>query len=185
MGATPDTYRRGGEGMDVAFDIVESPLGRLLVAATDRGLCAVTIGDDDASLEQALRAEFHAARVCRDSTASLREYATVILGQLTGRAPHRDLPLDIRGTAFERMVWDEIRRIPFGETRTYTEIASSLGRPRAVRAVAKACAANRIAIAIPCHRVMGKDGTERGYRWGVERKRRLLAQERRSADGGG
>jgi AraC family transcriptional regulator of adaptative response/methylated-DNA-[protein]-cysteine methyltransferase len=153
-----------------------------MLAATEKGICAVTLGDSDAQLEAWLRAEFPAAAVER-ADGELAEWLQALLDQLAGELPHPDLPLDVRGTAFQRRVWEELRRIPAGETRTYAEIAGAIGRPAAVRAVARACATNNVSVLIPCHRVVGSDGSLRGYRWGVERKKKLLEAERKSATG--
>jgi len=178
LGITPGAYRRGGAGMELAFTITDSPLGRLLVAATGKGLSALYLGEDDRRLEKELREEFPAARLRRDDGA-LAARVRPILGHLAGRLPALDLPLDVRATAFQWRVWQELRRIPRGETRTYGEIARRIGRPTAARAVARACATNPVSIVIPCHRVVGRDGALIGYRWGVERKRRILEAESR------
>jgi len=176
LGMTPATYRRGGRGMQIAYTTAHSPLGWLLVAATERGICAVSLGDSDAALEQNLKAEFVEANVSRDNSR-LRLWVSGLLSHLCGNQPHLDLPLDVQATAFQWRVWQELRKIPYGETRSYSQIAEAVGRPKAVRAVAGACAANPAAIAIPCHRVVNKDGDTGGYRWGAERKRMLLSRE--------
>jgi AraC family transcriptional regulator of adaptative response/methylated-DNA-[protein]-cysteine methyltransferase len=178
LGMTPGVYRRGGAGMDLAFTITDSPLGRLLVAATERGLSALYLGDDDRRLERELAKEFPAARLRRDDGA-LTSRVRPILDHLAGRLPALDLPLDVQATAFQWRVWQELRRIPRGEIRTYGEVARRIGRPSAARAVARACATNPVSIVIPCHRVVGQDGALTGYRWGVDRKRRILEGERR------
>jgi O-6-methylguanine DNA methyltransferase len=150
---------------------------RLLVAATDRGLSAVRFGETVAELEQALKAEFHAAAFVRDDKG-LREYVEPLLAAIRGENTTVDLPLDIRATAFQKKVWDALRQIPCGETRSYREVAREIGDPTAVRAVARACATNPVALAVPCHRVVRSDGAISGYRWGVERKKKLLERER-------
>lgn len=177
LGMTPATYARGGVGIDIVFVTVPTALGRLLVAATDRGVCRVMLGDNAAALEADLRREFDAARVRHEKGGKLEGFVDAILSYLEGREPHLDLPLDIRATAFQRRVWQELQRIPFGETRTYTEVATSIGQPKATRAVATACGTNPVALIVPCHRVIRGDGELGGYRWGVERKRSLLEKE--------
>ena len=167
--------------MTIAYTLTACPLGRLLVAATERGLCAVRLGDDDGTLEATLRAEFPAATVVRDD-AALGAPVGELLRHLAGEQPHLDLPLDIRATAFQRQVWEALRAIPPGATRSYSQIAQAIGRPTAVRAVAQACAANPVALVIPCHRVVRSGGDLGGYRWGVERKRALLNQEGVTSD---
>jgi AraC family transcriptional regulator of adaptative response/methylated-DNA-[protein]-cysteine methyltransferase len=176
LGMTPGTYRRGGAGATITFAMVPTPLGRMLVAATERGLCAVRFGDSASELERDLRNEFHAAELHRDD-AALRRYIEPLLAALNGEKTTIDLPLDVRATAFQQRVWETLRHIPRGETRSYTEIAREIGDPNAVRAVARACASNPVALAVPCHRVVRSDGDLAGYRWGIERKKRLLAAE--------
>ncbi|HEX9218398.1 MAG TPA: methylated-DNA--[protein]-cysteine S-methyltransferase [Gemmatimonadales bacterium] len=178
LGMTPATYARGGAGLEVVFVTVPTALGRLLVAATDRGVCRVMLGDDAAKLEADLRAEFDAAHVREEKGGKLEGYVAAILSYLEGTEPHLDLPLDIRATAFQRRVWQELRHIPFGETRTYAEVAKAIGQPQATRAVARACATNPAALVIPCHRVVRADGKVDGYRWGLERKKTLLEMEK-------
>jgi len=178
LGMTPATYARGGAGLEVVFVTVPTALGRLLVAATDRGVCRVMLGDDAAKLEADLRAEFDAAHVRDEKGGKLEGYVAAILSYLEGTEPHLDLPLDIRATAFQRRVWQELRHIPFGETRTYAEVAKAIGQPQATRAVARACATNPAALVIPCHRVVRADGKVDGYRWGLERKKTLLEMEK-------
>ena len=173
LGMTPATYARAGRGAHIRFTIVPSPLGPLLVAATARGICRIGVGDH---LEQEFRREFAAATIARDDGALARQ-ARLIVRHLEGRAPHVDLPLDVRATAFQRRVWRELLAIPRGATRSYTEVARAIGRPSATRAVARACATNPVALVVPCHRVVRADGGLGGYRWGEERKRRLLAAE--------
>src|SRR6266702_3397736 len=176
LGMTPATYARGGAGIDIAFAVLPCSLGQLLVAATPRGVCRVSLGDSAASLEAGLAAEFPAARIRKDQT-SLEAAVTAILAYLDGSEPHLDLPLDIRATAFQRRVWQELQRIPYGETRSYADVARRIGSPTASRAVARACATNPAALIIPCHRVVREDGEMGGYRWGLERKKTLLQQE--------
>jgi len=177
LGMTPATYARGGAGMGIAYTTVPTALGRLLVAATERGVCRVALGDGAAALEADLLAEFPAARVVQDKSGKLNGWVSSILAYLDGREPDLDLPLDIRATAFQRRVWQELQRIPFGKTRSYAEVARRIGEPRATRAVAQACGKNPVALVIPCHRVVRADGELGGYRWGVDRKRSLLEQE--------
>ena len=177
LGMTPASYRNRGKGMKVSFTIVDCYLGKLLVAATERGICAVTLGDDAESLETGLRAEFRNAELTLDGKP-LNEFVEGVLGLLSENRPNVNLPLDVQATAFERMVWDELRRIPVGETRSYSEVAEAIGRPKASRAVARACAANPTALVVPCHRVVRKDGSLGGYKWGIERKEKILAQEK-------
>jgi len=164
FGMTPGDYRRGGAGMELAYTIVDSPLGRLLVAATPKGVSAVYMADDDARLERELREEYPAARVRRDDGA-LAARVRPILAHLGGGRRGIDLPLDVEATAFQWRVWQELSRIPAGETRTYGEVARAIGRPTATRAVARACATNPVSIVVPCHRVVGADGRLTGYRW--------------------
>ena len=178
LGMTPATYAKGGAGVDIVFVTVPTSLGRLLVAATDRGVCRVMLGDNAATLEADLRREFDAAQIRQERGGNLEPFVEAILSYLEGREPHLDLPLDIRATAFQRRVWQELQRIPFGQTRTYTQVAKAIGEPKATRAVANACASNPVALVIPCHRVMREDGELGGYRWGVERKEALLEMER-------
>ncbi len=182
LGMTPTAYRKGGSGHSIRYTIADSPLGRLLVAATDRGLCAVILGDDDQALEEWFREEYPAARRERDE-AGLGRWVDVLVHHLDGEAMHLDLdldlPLDVKATAFQRRVWAELQGIPYGSTRSYGEIAEALGLPGAARAVARACASNRVALVIPCHRVVRGNGDISGYRWGKERKRVLLDLESR------
>jgi AraC family transcriptional regulator of adaptative response/methylated-DNA-[protein]-cysteine methyltransferase len=176
LGMTPATYGRGGRGAAIRFTVVPSPLGQLLVAATDKGICRISLGDAAAPLERDLRAEFPAASITRDP-GPLVAWVQTIVRHLEGHEPHLDLPLDIRATAFQQRVWAALRKIPCGATRSYHAVAKAIGQPRATRAVARACATNPVAIAIPCHRVVREDGELGGYRWGIERKRRLLERE--------
>jgi AraC family transcriptional regulator of adaptative response/methylated-DNA-[protein]-cysteine methyltransferase len=177
LGMAPATYRRGGLGATVRYATAESALGRLLVAATDRGICYVGLAETDEELLNALRREFFAATIEPDD-GSLGGWTSLIVDFLRGQQPHLDLPLDVRATAFQRRVWEELQAIPYGETRTYGEIAASLGQPRAARAVGRACATNPAALVIPCHRAVGSGGNLVGYGWGLDRKRKLLEQEK-------
>jgi AraC family transcriptional regulator of adaptative response/methylated-DNA-[protein]-cysteine methyltransferase len=182
LGMPPSVYRRGGAGMRIDYTIVDSSndaLGRLLVAATPRGVCAVAMGASDADLTAGLSREYPAATIGMDAGA-LAGSASAIVAHLAGRQPRLDLPLDVQATAFQWQVWQALSAIPYGETRTYGEVAASIGRPRAVRAVARACATNPVALAIPCHRVVPAAGGTGGYRWGIARKKALLSTERRS-----
>ena len=153
-------------------------MGRLLVAVTERGVCAVRMGDDDADLEKDLREEFPHAQITHEDSA-LRETVEKILNHLDNNEPRLDLPLDIRSTAFQRQVWEKLRAIPYGQTVSYGDVAKSLGKPGAVRAVGRACATNPVALVIPCHRVVREDKSLGGYRWGLNRKEKLLAHEQR------
>ena len=178
LGMSPTTYRKGGDGASIRFAIVDSPLGRLLVAATDRGVCSVAMGDSDAALKRALRREFAAAVIELDA-GSLSTWTEAIVAHLEGKRPRLELPLDVQATAFQWQVWQALASIPYGETRTYKEVAQAIGKPTAVRAVARACATNPVALAIPCHRVVPGAGGVGGYRWGSARKDKLLRQEGR------
>lgn len=180
LGMTPATYQRGGSGMSIHYTISGSPLGRILVAATERGVSAVYLGESDARLTDALKKEYPRANIRQDK-AGLGEWVSKILDHLLGREPHLDLPTDIQATAFQRRVWEELRRIPYGTTKTYSEVARAIGRPSAVRAVARACATNPVSVVVPCHRVVREDGKLAGYRWGLERKQRLLENEKARA----
>jgi len=177
LGMTPATYSRGGQGVNISYTIVDSSLGRLLVAMTERGVCAVRMADSDATLEKDLREEFPHAQIKRDD-ALLREPVQKILNHLDRNEPQLDLPLDVRATAFQRQVWEKLRAIPYGETVSYGDVAKALGKPGAVRAVGRACATNPVALVIPCHRVVREDKSLGGYRWGLERKKKLLEHER-------
>jgi len=176
LGMTPTAYGGGGEGMVIAYTVTDCPLGYVLVAATERGLCAVSLGDSPADLEADLVKEYPAASIHRDDTG-MGEWVSLIRAYMDGAPLPPDLPLDIRATAFQRRVWDALRAIPVGATRSYAEIAASLKQPTATRAVAQACAHNPVAMIIPCHRVVRKNGELGGYRWGIERKQALLERE--------
>lgn len=184
LGMTPARYRRGGRGMTIRYVVAPCSLGSVLVAGTERGLCAVSLGDDVAALERALRAEYPAAAVeAAESLGAgdpLAGWVGAIVAYLDARGAAPRAPVDVEGTPFQRRVWDALREIPAGETRSYAEVAAAIGAPRAARAVAAACAGNRVALVIPCHRVVREGGAVSGYRWGVERKRALLERERRA-----
>jgi AraC family transcriptional regulator of adaptative response/methylated-DNA-[protein]-cysteine methyltransferase len=176
LGMTPSAFRAGGANAAIRFAVGECSLGAILVAASERGVCAITLGDDPDALVRELQDRFPKARLI-GGDAAFEAWVSRVVGFV--EAPHLglDLPLDIRGTAFQQRVWQALREIPAGSTASYAEIAEKLGTPKAVRAVAQACAANAIAVAIPCHRVVRRDGALSGYRWGVERKRALLERE--------
>ena len=176
LGMTPATYRQGGAGMKIHYTIVNSPLGRLLVGATDRGISALYLGKDDGPLESSLRKEYPRAEIQRDRNG-LEGWVGKILEHLRGREPNLDLPTDVQATAFQRRVWEELRKIPYGATRTYSQVARAIGKPTAIRAVARACATNPVSVVVPCHRVVREDGNLAGYRWGLERKLALLKHE--------
>jgi AraC family transcriptional regulator of adaptative response/methylated-DNA-[protein]-cysteine methyltransferase len=176
LGMTPATYRRGGKGMHISYTIVNCSLGRLLVAATERGLCAVSLSNSDAELVATLLGEYPAAEFEHDDVG-LSLLVRSLLDHLNSEHIDLNLPLDLQATAFQWRVWEELRAIPYGSTRSYSEIAQAIGHPKAVRAVARACATNPVSLAIPCHRVVRGDGSLGGYRWGLERKQALLAQE--------
>ncbi|WP_119169386.1 methylated-DNA--[protein]-cysteine S-methyltransferase [Algihabitans albus] len=177
LGMTPATYAKGGAGARIVYSLADSPLGRLLAAATERGLCFLALGDDDTTLEAELRAEFPTADSIERDDPAIQDSLEVLMAYLAGATPHLDLPLDVRATAFQRRVWSELIAIPYGETRTYREIAELLGRPNAWRAVGRACAINPVSLVIPCHRALREDGNLAGYRWGVTRKAELLTRE--------
>jgi AraC family transcriptional regulator of adaptative response/methylated-DNA-[protein]-cysteine methyltransferase len=181
LGMTPATYRKGGRGAAIAYATTETRLGRLLVAATERGICAVSLGDDEAGLAARLRDEYPEAAIARDEARLAPALDAVVELVEHGSDRAASLPLDIRATAFQWRVWRALQGIPRGTTATYSGIAASLGMPSGARAVARACASNRAALVIPCHRVVREDGALGGYRWGLERKERLLAEEKREA----
>lgn len=177
LGMNARDYRANGKGQRIAYSVFSSTLGKVLIAATEKGLCSVKLGDDERTLERLLAQEFSAAEIDKDALA---EYRQKILAFIAGAASLARLPLDIRGTVFQRRVWEELRRIPRGETRTYQQIARAIGAPEAVRAVGSACGANPVALVVPCHRAVRTDGGMGGYAWGVQRKKRLLALEKKS-----
>lgn len=176
LGMTPGTYRRRGTGVTIHYTAVPTSLGLLLVAVTERGVCSVSLGEDESALVDALRAEFPAAELARASDTRDR-LVDAVVAHVEGRASADELPLDVRATAFQWQVWRALQRIPEGATRSYQAVAEELGRPTAARAVARACASNRIAVLIPCHRVVRGNGALGGYRWGIARKAALLARE--------
>ena len=180
LGMTPATYRRGGRGMNISYTIAPCSLGRVLVAATDRGISAVYLGDRDSNLAAALRKEYPQAEI-RSGSSEHANWVRAIVRHLAGTNPQLDLPTDVMATAFQRRVWEALRSIPLGATRTYSEVARSIGQPSAIRAVARACATNPTSIVVPCHRVVRTDGTLGGYRWGLGRKKLLLEQEKNAA----
>ena len=176
LGMAPDKYRRGSIATVVRYTCAESPLGRMLIAATDKGICAIQFAGSDEELEQGLKHEFPFAIRRRDDER-MASWKTQLLHHLRGEKLNRSLPLDIQATAFQRKVWAHLQAIPFGATQSYGEVAREIGQPTAVRAVARACAANPVAIAIPCHRVVRENGDMGGYRWGINRKKALLEME--------
>jgi len=178
LGMTPDKYRRGSIATAIRYSCVNSPLGRMIVAATDIGICAIQFADSDEELEQGLKREFPFAARQRDDGA-LRDWTQKLLRQMSGKSLNSSLPLDIQATAFQRRVWAYLQSIPYGETRSYSQVAKDMGQPTAARAVARACATNPISLAIPCHRVVRGTGDLAGYRWGIERKKTLLDLEKR------
>lgn len=183
LGMTPATYSHGGKGAHIWFGVAPCELGFLLVATTETGVCAVALGDDESALETELRAEFYAAQIERDD-ARLSEPLQIVNRILAGEIAPHDLTLDVRATAWQARVWRELRAIPRGETRSYAQVAQALETPTASRAVARACATNPVALVVPCHRVVRGDGNLAGYRWGVERKKRLLELEKERAQTG-
>ena len=176
LGMTPNTYRKGGQDVEITYTVVDWSLGQMLVAATGKGECAVRLGYDTAALEADLKKEYPNASVERDS-GKLHEWVGLMLATLEGHPVTHSLPLDVQATAFQRRVWQHLMTIPRGETRTYSQVAEALGEPRATRAVANACAANPMALIVPCHRMIRQDGGLGGYRWGLERKAVLLEEE--------
>ncbi|HEV7473163.1 MAG TPA: bifunctional DNA-binding transcriptional regulator/O6-methylguanine-DNA methyltransferase Ada [Pyrinomonadaceae bacterium] len=177
LGMTPATYGKGGRGAVINYTVAETPLGQLLVAATGKGVCSVMLGDSEATLKADLLREFPAAEIHQDEKP-LRSAVKAIVDHLKSKTPRIDLPLDIQATAFQRQVWEQLRAIPYGETHSYSEVAKALGQVKAVRAVARACATNPVALVVPCHRVIREDKSLGGYRWGLDRKRKLLETER-------
>jgi AraC family transcriptional regulator of adaptative response/methylated-DNA-[protein]-cysteine methyltransferase len=179
LGMTPSRYREGAAGETIRYSSLETPLGLVLMASTDLGVCSVRVGSDEELLRRALLSEFPLANVTRDDEG-LFEVALILAGAVRGEVDASDVPLDLEGTAFQIRVWEALRTIPAGETRTYSDVARQIGSPRAVRAVASACAANKVALAVPCHRVIRRDGSLGGYRWGLAVKEGVLLAERRS-----
>jgi AraC family transcriptional regulator of adaptative response/methylated-DNA-[protein]-cysteine methyltransferase len=179
LGMTPEKYRRGAVAAVVRYTIADSPLGRMLIAATDKGICAIQFADTEEELQQGLMREFPFATRRRDDEA-MSDWHEKLARLIDGEESTPSLPLDIRATAFQRRVWEALQRIPRGETRSYSAVAKKIGMPKATRAVARACATNPVAVAIPCHRVVREDGEMGGYRWGIERKEQLLAMEKQA-----
>jgi AraC family transcriptional regulator of adaptative response/methylated-DNA-[protein]-cysteine methyltransferase len=176
LGMTPDKYRRGAIAAAIRYTCADSPLGRILIAATDRGICSIQFARSDDELMEGLKREFpFAAR--KVDEGGLRSWVSALLRHMRGKDLDSSLPLDIRATAFQRRVWTYLQSIPFGATRSYSQVAKGIGQPSATRAVARACATNPVAVAIPCHRVVRGDGSVGGYRWGVARKKALLEME--------
>jgi AraC family transcriptional regulator of adaptative response/methylated-DNA-[protein]-cysteine methyltransferase len=182
LGMTPATYRRGGRGMEIRYATAATSLGRILVAGTARGICAIYLGDTDPPLVAALRKEYLQAGI-RNQPARVSRWVRTLVRHIAGGQPRIDLPIDVAATAFQRRVWEVLQRIPYGATRSYSELARLLGRPTATRAVARACATNPVCVLIPCHRVVRQDGALGGYRWGIARKQALIDAERRGALG--
>ncbi|HEY7395274.1 MAG TPA: methylated-DNA--[protein]-cysteine S-methyltransferase, partial [Gemmatimonadaceae bacterium] len=180
LGMTPASFRRGGAGVHIRYTVSELPIGHVLVATTERGVCAVELGASDAEVTQALEADFPNATIERSDEDQHRWVHSVLERIRDPRhARGGEIPLDVGGSAFQQRVWKALQEIPAGERRSYRQVAAAIGRPSATRAVARACATNRVAIVIPCHRVVREDGGPSGYKWGVERKRRLLDEEGR------
>ncbi len=176
LGMTPATYRKGGLGAEIGYAFGDCALGRVLVAATANGVCFVALGESDAKLASELRGEFPAAAI-EPNSERLGQWLAEVLRRIEGAPAARDLPLDVRATAFQRRVWQALTAIPMGETRTYSDLAALLGHPRAQRAVGRACATNPVSILVPCHRAVRGDGGFGGYRWGLQRKKALLLAE--------
>jgi len=176
LGMTPKTYAKKGKNMKIDYTITNCDLGKLLVARTEKGVCAVTFGDDEKTLTENLFSEYERAEITENNT-NLKDYVKAILANLEGADKTLDLPLDLQATAFQMRVWEILRKIPYGETVSYSDVAAQIGNKNSVRAVATACASNRVALVIPCHRVIGKSGDLSGYRWGIERKAKLLQKE--------
>ena len=179
LGMTPSAWRAGGSNTEIQFAVGACSLGAILVAESHRGICAILLGDDPEALVQDLQDRFPQA-LLRGDEPDFEQRIAQVVGMIEVPTTQPNLPLDIRGTAFQHRVWQALRAIPAGCTLSYSELAAAIGSPRAVRAVASACAANALAVAIPCHRVIRQDGALSGYRWGIERKRELLAREARS-----
>jgi AraC family transcriptional regulator of adaptative response/methylated-DNA-[protein]-cysteine methyltransferase len=180
LGMTPDKYRRGAIAAAIRYTCADSPLGRMLIAATDRGVCSIQFAHSDAELLEGLKREFQFAARKLDE-GGLSSWVSALLKQMRGKDLDSSLPLDIRATAFQRLVWAYLQSIPFGTTRSYSQVAKAIGQPAACRAVARACATNPVAVAIPCHRVVRENGSMGGYRWGMERKKALLEMEQQQS----
>lgn len=180
LGMTPATYQKGGKGMEIGYSFARSPLGgKVLVGATERGISAVYLGESESALIGELRKEYPRAELAA-APERVQRWVREIVQRMEGKTPQIELPLDLQATAFQRRVWQELQRIPPGSTRTYAQVARAVGRPKAVRAVARACATNPVCVVVPCHRVIREDGKLAGYRWGVGRKERLLERERQA-----
>jgi AraC family transcriptional regulator of adaptative response/methylated-DNA-[protein]-cysteine methyltransferase len=184
LGMTPAAYKKGAPGMNIEYSITKSSLGHVLVAATERGISAIYLGENDQQLVSALRAEYPKAEL-RLNSGGHASWVREVLKRVAGNTPSMDLPLDVQATAFQRRVWQELQKIPLGSTRTYTQVARALGKPNSVRAVARACATNPVSIVVPCHRVIRSDGQLAGYRWGLKRKQELLEREGSQLNFGG
>ncbi|MGE8659320.1 MAG: bifunctional transcriptional activator/DNA repair enzyme AdaA [Achromobacter sp.] len=180
LGMTPTAFRKDGEGVEIRFAVGQCALGALLVAASDTGICEIALHEDPEQLVRNLQDRFKAATLI-GADREFEQWMAAVVGFVENPSVGLHLPLDVRGTAFQRRVWEALREIPVGTTATYTDIAERIGAPRSVRAVARACATNNIALAIPCHRVVRTDGSLAGYRWGIERKRELIEREARAA----
>lgn len=176
LGMTPAEYKKGAPGMHIEYSITKTTLGHVLVGATERGISAIYLGENDKQLVAELRAEYPKADVSQNSEGNAA-WLKEIIKRIEGEAPSVELPLDVQATAFQRRVWQELQKIPLGTTRTYTQVARALGNPNSVRAVARACATNPVSIVVPCHRVIRTDGQLAGYRWGLKRKQELLERE--------
>jgi AraC family transcriptional regulator of adaptative response/methylated-DNA-[protein]-cysteine methyltransferase len=182
LGMTPTIYKKGGSGMNIGYTVLPCLLGRMLIAGTPHGICAIYLGDSDTNLEHELMREYPNAGIEKHISSELRDWADAVLAFMERKADHASLgklPLDVQGTAFQARVWQALRQIPEGQTRSYSDIAKAIGQPTAMRAVANACGSNKVCIVIPCHRVVREDGGVGGYAWGSERKAALLARERR------
>ena len=180
LGMTPSAFRRKGEGVDIRYTILATELGKLLLATTERGVCAIRFGESNVKLVRELTHEFGLAEIQRDDEG-LKQLAAQVQQLLGGSSAALNIPIDIQGTAFQQLVWETLKKIPAGETRAYAQVAASIGRPKAVRAVANACASNPVAVVVPCHRVVHKNGHLAGYRWGVKRKEILMEKEHTTA----
>lgn len=183
LGMTPNAFRHGGRGIEITYAHAETPVGHLVVGGTDRGLCFIEMGENPEPLIAKLHRRFPEATITAahaEDSPTLRAWLDALRTHLDGRQPHLDLPLHVRATAFQQLVWRYLQTIPYGETRSYSDVARALDRPRAARAVARACATNPVALAIPCHRVLRSTGQLGGYRWGLDRKEKLLTMEQRA-----
>ena len=176
LGMTPAEYKKGAPGMQMDYSITRTTLGKVLVATTERGISAIYLGENDKQLVSELRAEYPKAEL-KSNSASRGDWLKEVCRRIDGAKPSVELPLDVQATAFQRRVWNELQKIPLGTTRTYTQVAHALGKPKSVRAVARACATNPVSIVVPCHRVIRADGQLAGYRWGLRRKQELLERE--------